>query len=491
MRVGCLFVPELPLQALLRAEPDLHGQPLAIFQGEGARARIQAVSVPARSQGVLPGMRIEEALALCPDLLLRADDEALREAAREAALDAAAAVSPRVEEAAPGLVLVDARGLGKLFGGDRGIASALLSAARKVGLEGRAALASGKRIARVAAMRGEGIEVVPPGEERAFLAPLPLSALGASPELLRTLERWGIGSAGALAALPESGLASRLGPEGVRLWRLCRGEDDEPLVPRELPQIFEEGCDLDHEIVALEGLLFLLRPALERLVDRLACRGLFCGGLFLRLLLEPAGEAILPVELAAPTRDVPTLLSLCRSILERRPPGAPVRGVRVRAEAAAGRIEQLRLFGLPTVSPDRLATVVAKVAAIVGDGRLGSPVPEDSHVHEAFSLERFDPPPPVEEDPSEAEGDRCLALRLFRPPLPAEVRMAAGVPQAIFARGVTGWVVSLSGPWRVDAGWHEQPVRRDGYDVELSDGAVYRLAHDLLLDRWFLLGRYD
>src|SRR5690606_20598098 len=130
MRVGCLFVPELPLQALLRAEPDLHGQPLAIFQGEGARARIQAVSVPARSQGVLPGMRIEEALALCPDLLLRADDEALREAAREAALDAAAAVSPRVEEAAPGLVLVDARGLGKLFGGDRGIASALLSAAR-------------------------------------------------------------------------------------------------------------------------------------------------------------------------------------------------------------------------------------------------------------------------------------------------------------------------------------------------------------------------
>src|SRR5690606_31969667 len=115
MRFGCLFVPDLPLQALLRVEPDLHGRPVAVAQGEGAR---------------------------------------------EAALDAAAAVSPRVEEVAPGLVLVDARGLGKLHGGDRGLASALLAAARRVGLEGKAGVASGKRIARIAAVRGEGIEVV-------------------------------------------------------------------------------------------------------------------------------------------------------------------------------------------------------------------------------------------------------------------------------------------------------------------------------------------
>src|SRR5690606_26083724 len=154
--------------------------------------------------------------------------------------------------------------------------------------------ASGKRIARIAAVRGEGIEVVLRGGERAFLAPLPLAALGASPALAETLARWGVGTAGAFAALPESGLASRLGPEGVRLWRLCRGRDDEPIVPRELPPIFEEGCDLDHEIVAMEGLLFLLRPALERLVERLSCRGFSCGGLTMRLSLEPAGEAILP-----------------------------------------------------------------------------------------------------------------------------------------------------------------------------------------------------
>lgn len=507
MRFGCLYVPELPWQAFLRVEPSLEGQAVAVARGEGARAEVVAVSPPARARGVRPGARLKEALALCPELILRWEEPAVQEAAREAAVDAAAAVAPKVEEVRPGLLVVDTLGLEKLHGGDRGLGSALLTAARRLGLSGRAGVASGKRIAQIAALRSEGIEVVPKGEERSFLAPLPLTALGAAPHLVETLTRWGVATAGALAALPERGLASRLGPEGLDLWRLAQGRDDEPLIPRELPLVFEEGCELDHEITAMEGLLFLLRPALERLVDRLACRGFSCGGLVMRLALEPTGEAIHPVEVAAPTRDVPTLLALCRSLLERRPPDGAVRGIRLRAEAAGGRIEQMRLFGLPTVSPDKLATVVAKVAAIVGEGRLGSPSPEDSHVHEEVRLERFDPPPAAPEAASEEEAPRLLALRLFRPPRPAEVRMAGGMPQAISARGVSGWVVSMAGPWRVDVGWHETPsgsagashaslpasapLRRDSFDVELSDGAVYRLGHDLARDQWFLLGRYD
>lgn len=490
MRVAALWIPDLPMQAFLRADPSLHGKAVAVAEGEGGRARIVGVSLPARTQGVLPGQRVKEALALCPDLLLRWDDPAVGEAAREAAIDAAAGVSPKVEEVRPGLVLAGVEGLERLHGGERGIASALLVAARKVGLEGRASVARGKKIASIAAIRGEGIEVVPEGEERAFLAPLSLAALGAGASLAETLSRWGIATAGDFASLPGSGVASRLGPEGLRLHALARGRDDEPLVPREEPEVFEEGCELDHEVVAIEGLLFLFRPALERLVERLDCRGLSCGGLTLHLALEPSGEAVLPVEVAAPTRDVPTLLALCRSLLERRPPQAPIRGLRIRAQARGGRVEQLRLFGLPTVSADRLAAAVARVAAIVGDGRLGAPAPEESHVHEAFRLEPFDPPPPPQRE-GEKEKEATLGLRLFRPPLPAEVRMSRGAPHAIRAGGVAGWVVSIAGPWRVDVGWHGTPLRRDGFDVELSDGAVYRLGRDLDSDRWFLFGRYD
>ncbi|HWV39163.1 MAG TPA: DNA polymerase Y family protein, partial [Vulgatibacter sp.] len=333
--MGCLHVPDLPLQALLRAEPTLAGVPLAVAVGEGARARVQCVSVQARTHAVRPGLSVGDALALCPQLAVQWVPPELVEAARGAVLDAAASVSPKVEELRPGVALVDARGLEGLHGGDRGVAAALVAAAVRLGLDGRASVASGKTIAAIAAVRGSGLEVIAEGRERAFLAPLSLHVLGASTRIAETLARWGIGTAGELAALPADGIGARLGEEGVRLHALACGEDGEPLSPRPPPETFEEGADFDYDLAALEGLLFVLRPALERLVDRLDCHAMACGGLALRLLLDPHGEAILPVELAAPTRDVPSLLALCRSVLERRPPGAAVRGVRVVARAAA------------------------------------------------------------------------------------------------------------------------------------------------------------
>ncbi|AKU93267.1 DNA polymerase Y family protein [Vulgatibacter incomptus] len=514
MRVGCLFVHDLPLQAILRAEPTLAGTPVAVAEGEGARARVRCVSVPAHTQGVRPGLSVGDALSLAPELVVRWTPPELFEAARAAVLDAAASVSPRVEEARPGVALIDARGLEKLHGGDRGVASALVAAASRLGLDGRASVASGKTLAQIAAVRGAGVEVVPRGGERAFLAPLSAVALGADAALAQTLARWGIATAGELAALPANGIGARLGASGVRLHRLASGVDDEPLHPLQPPERFEEGADFDFELAAVEGLLFVIRPALERLVDRLDCHAMACGSVQLRLLLDPSGEAILPVELAAPTRDVPSLLALCRSILERRPPGAAVRGVRVIAVPAAARHEQLRLFGRPTVAPEKLATALAKVAAIVGDDRVGTPALADSHVNDSFTMSRFDPPPPPDELPRSTGGSRAGAgrdvslaaeppsrygeddghvgsLRLFRPALVAEVREARGGPQALRAGAIAGWVVTCAGPWRLDVGWHETPTCRDAFDVELSDGAVYRLARDFTTGEWSLVGRYD
>ncbi len=499
--IGCLYVHDLPLQALLRVEPGLAGAAVAVAVGEGARARILCVSVPAYTQGVKPGISVGDALSLAPQLVLRWVPPEMVEAARAAVLDAAASVSPRVEELRPGVALVDAAGLQKLHGSERGVASALVVAAERLGLEGRAAVASGKKLATIAAMRGSGIEVIARGRERAFLAPLPLAALGASPKLAETLGRWGIGAAGELAGLPADGIGARLGEEGVRLHRLACGVDEEPLAPRHPPEIFEEGADFDYELSAIEGLIFVLRPALERLVDRLDCHSMACGGITLRLLLDPAGEAILPVELAAPTREVSALISLCRSVIERRPPGAAVRGLRVAATPAAARHEQLRLFGRPTVAPEKLATALAKVAAIVGDDRMGRPILSDSHLADSHAMGRYDPPPPPDElRAAVREGEAryethdpggLAALRLFRPPLEAEVKEGSEGPRMLRAGAIAGWVVSCAGPWRLDVGWHEKAVCRDAFDVELSDGAVYRLAQDSSTGAWTLLGRYD
>lgn len=496
MRLGCLVVPDLALQALRRAQPELGDAAYAVARGEGAQARIQSASTRARAQGVRPGQALSEALGYCPELAIRWLEPALLEDARAAVVDAAYRVSPRVELAerhGAAVAWIDAEGLDSLWGGDRGTASALVASAHRVGFGARASVGPGKRLSQLAAERGEGITVVGAEEGRAFVAGLPLAAVTDDPSLRETLARWGLRTAGELAALPADGVGARLGRAGALLHRLCSGEDPAPLEPLPQPERFEEGCHLDYVLVALEGLLFLLRPALERLVERLDCRGLACGALSLHLALDPSGEAVLPVGLAAPTREVGAMLALCRAAVEKRPPGAAVRGMRLVAEPARVRSQQLGLWDLPTAAPMKLMAAVAQVAAIVGPERVGCAELPDSHLPESYREAPFaprDPPARLPGEPAPAVPPPVAALRLFRPPLPADVRYGPRGPEALSAAGVNGWVVSWAGPFRLDVGWHEARVRRDAFDVELSDGAVYRLARDGA-GAFSVVGRYD
>jgi protein ImuB len=143
------------------------------------------------------------------------------------------------------------------------------------------------------------------------------------------------------------------------------------------------------------------------------------------------------------------------------------------------------------VAPEKLATAVARVAAIVGEGRVGRPVLPDSHAPESFTLGRFDPPAPPDDPVPATRTAGTSVLRVYRPPLDAEVRVGPSGPQAVRASGVSGWIVSCAGPWRLDTCWHDAPLRRDAFDVELSDGAAYRLLQDLVTGRWSVVGRYD
>jgi protein ImuB len=160
MRVACLWIPELPLVAVLRAEPALVAEKLAVVQapeGEaqeasaGLSSRLRILGATRAAEGVRAGQTLAEARALCPELRVRAASPERMRAAAQAALDAAASVSPRLEEAAPGLVFLDVEGLGTLVGDDRAVAHALLRAGERVGLCAAVGLAEGKVAAQLAA----------------------------------------------------------------------------------------------------------------------------------------------------------------------------------------------------------------------------------------------------------------------------------------------------------------------------------------------------
>src|SRR5256885_22778 len=196
MRVACLVVPDLSLVAALRAQPHLARAPLAIVQaGSDLGGRALVVAATPAASCVAPGMTLAEARSLCPELVAQPDSPERVRAAAQAAVEAASAVSPRVEEAAPGLVHVDVCGLGSLFGDERGIARALVSSAERVGLCAAVGIAEGKSVALLAAraaladveleaspngVRGGAFRVVPREEQAAFLADLPLFALASS-----------------------------------------------------------------------------------------------------------------------------------------------------------------------------------------------------------------------------------------------------------------------------------------------------------------------
>ena len=504
-RIACIHLPLFPLAARLRSEPELLREALVVVEGSGNAARVVAATRLARGAGIRPGLTLPQARALCPKLVARPRDEECERAAQEALLEVAESFSPRVEDAGEGEAFLDVEGIERHFKGESpelDLGRSLIAAAEKAGLPARVGIASSKLAARVAAGLPDSPVVVRDGEEASFLAPLPLARLAPEVEMAGILESWGIRSVGELAKLPKERVASRLGRLGRELHATARGLDPRPLIPREPPPVFSEGMNLEWPLVSLEPFLFVGRTALERLCQRLESQGLACTRLSLDLRLEPDGNQTRSIDLPAPTRDAKTLLTLIRLDLEARPPGAPVAGFTFSAHPDRPREAQLSLYGPAALSPDRLATTLARLFALLGPDRVGSPRPVDGHRPERFELVEFAPPPPPEVRREPRAGRGLLAVRVLRPPIRLEVLTEEEErPVEVHGQGdeesekrprVEGRVKVASGPWGLEEGWWtEEPAGRDYWDVELATGGIYRLYRDRASGEWFADGIYD
>jgi protein ImuB len=549
MPIACLFVPLFPLAARLRSEPELKDEAVAVCEGNGSAARVVAATRKARRAGIEPGMTLPQARAILPKLVARGRDRACERAAGEALVEVAESFSPRVEDEGEGVVYFEFRisdfGFKTTHSkSDIEVARDILRAAEKALLPARVGVAASKLAARIAAGLPDTPTVVPAGEERRFLAPLPLGRLAPALEIAATLDRWGLHTIGDLAKLPEGEVAGRRGETGRALHATARGIDPRPLEPHLPPPVFTEGMDLEWPLASLEPFLFVGHAALERLVRRLEAQALACTRLEVALKLDPDGHDARSIALPAPTRDVKTLLTLVRLELEARPPGAAVAGFSFTAHPDAPRRAQLTLFGPAALSPDRLATTIARLAALLGADRVGSPRAVDGHRPERVTLTGYAPPPPPHVRLAPREGRGLLAVRVLRPPVEIEVILQEagggrqetanipsqgagereGSPLATWSAGrgqgprlaqraagggegrpvsmktlapdaappIAGSVRVAAGPWSLEDGWWtDAPADRDYWDVELSDGGLYRIYRDRAADKWFADGVYD
>lgn len=496
--------------------------------------------------------------------------------------------SPRVETARDDLVVLDARGLTRLFGDPQALAFGLARAGLARGWRARVAVASTRTAAMLLALGRPGVTVVPAGQEAAALAGLPLELLaeldavgdistdgtparegrrGVGPirprlrgrvsparhdraasvpdrtnggeergqvsarvsgesdrtlsppaarpgpaagalALLQTLSSWGLRTLGDLAALPADELAARLGEAGSRWHRLARGLDDRPLVGDAEEPRFEASLDLDWPIEGLEPLSFVLGRLFDALAAALARAAQGAVEIETRLDLVTRRAHVRALHLPAPMADPRVLRTLVLLDLEAHPPPAAIDRVTVKLEPAPARAVQYSLLARPLPAPDRLATLLARLGALVGEGRVGAPVLVDSHRPGAFALAPFAPSAAcagggtrgragcghepcrsrggrvepggalaarhgrgeggtqrdVLHEPSALAGDvlaedrgrPAAVLRRFRRPVAARVAVEAGRPVRLVAdrAGLAGGrIVACAGPWRTSGAW--------------------------------------
>jgi len=517
---ACLFVPDFPVQAVVRLEPELQGKPVAILAGAPPLTKVFALNREARNLGVETAMTKVQAEAF-QGIVWRWRSPSQEATAYAALLDCAWTISPRVEDGTKRVeqdfsdtAVLDLAGCEKLFGSPEKIAHDLRRVASEVGFEASVAVAGNPLTAVCAAQGFAGITVIPRGEESVRIGTLSLEALRIPLEFVETLKRWGIRTCAEFAALPEISIVERLGQEGLQWSRLARGADDHQLIPKEFPSEFEERMDLDSPVDLLEPLLFVLNRLLEQLCARLHMHILAIGEIKVTLTLERNGSRnkeplthIRTLRLPVPARDSKLLLKLLRLDLERHPPFLPVTAVRILTVPLKARSQQLGLFLPLSPDPERLEITLARIQSTVGENRVGAPALLDTHSPNAFQQNRF-VLPEIQEKRSATEKQTTAAMRIYRPPLPATVEFQEGKPTYLGCEGARRRILAFAGPWRTKGDWWSETAwARDEWDIEVrmlrpkvqpepsreseEETALYRVYKDLRAKRWFVEGIYD
>ena len=267
--IACLNIQAFSLRAALRSRPELLRGPVALAPSPGSRPLLGACTAAAAGAGVRPGMRLSEALATCPDLVLAEQDPAAAEEEWERILRRLEGAGLAVEPVEPGCAYFETKGIERLAGG---VNAALRRALDAVGPEWEPRMGvSTRRFAALAAASvapvGRAL-VVDDAETELFLEPLPLHLLPLSSERREELAALGVKQLGELARLSGGAVHDRMGREGAEAWRLARGEDDGRVEARRPPAEIAETLEFPEPVANELTLARAFSALLERLLAR-------------------------------------------------------------------------------------------------------------------------------------------------------------------------------------------------------------------------------
>jgi protein ImuB len=486
-----LHLPDYVLESLrARDGAAVSGEragPTAVVDRDEAGRVIRACDAAAMAAGIAPGMSMNSALALCPDLRLQARDAGAERALLERVARLAADFTPRVALEQPDGVLLEVRGSLRLFGGVRALIARLRASLCSAGVGVRIALAPTPlgalwfaRAGVEVALRGwEGL----PGR----LAPLSIACARWPEQSVELLGTMGVRTLGDCLRLPREGLARRLGPALLRTLDRATGRAADPrtrFVPREQ---FVTRRDLEPEIADTGGLGGAIEPLLGELCGALQARGQGVSAIELRFIHRDLPATRLRLRFAEPVSRVERMSGLLGERLARTDLPAPVRAVRLRSgpplqvhEATA------EIFVRERRNAAGALQLVERLRARLGESAVhGLCVVPEHRPEKNGDILLFSHAPPAPRQAAARKKGECP--HFFRPLwLLAEPEPLDGGE----APHYEGRLEIEEGPERIESGWWDGgDVRRDYYVARTPAGVrVWVFRERRPAGRWFLHG---
>src|SRR5881409_2748095 len=313
-------------------------------------------------------------------------------------------------------------------------------------------------------------------------------------EIFAILHKWGIHTLGQLAALDKQQLGARLGPEAVRMWERANGQSERLLKLVRPSESFEESFEFENEIETAEPLLFILRRFLEQLAVRL--RAIYLIAKELTLQITFANEQVYErvFKIPEPTNDVDLLFRMLQTHLENFKSEHPIVAVALSAQPIKPAREQFGLFETTLRDPSQLSETLARLTALLGAERVGTPFLQETHRPDAFRLEPFtwavESAVPSGESSHALRTAHATAVRRFRPAVAASVLLDADRAAHVRSADIQGNVIEQRGPYLISGNWwDEKSWARAEWDLHTENGEVVRV-HEAERT-WKIDGVYD
>ncbi|MCA9054682.1 MAG: DNA polymerase Y family protein [Planctomycetaceae bacterium] len=509
----CLWFPNWPIQLQQVAEPEFRNRPLILTGTDRGREVVGACCRLAARCGVHPGLPVAEARTLLADRRHRASDACIQAGNSERDRDqlrrlawSCESFSPLVgieEREHPSSLLMEITGCGPCFGGEESLARQLQAVMAERGFQTRLGVADtigvAWGVAHYARMRHP--VVIIPANEQQVLHSLPIEALRLSAEVVHKFHTLDVRRVSQLLALPRKSLPSRFGRELVLRIDQALGAALELIVPERRPEPVVETWSSEFPIPATQALDVVVTKLLNRIVSRLSERQERIVGLCWQFRTEDRQSFDLALTLIRPSRDERHLLELLRLQCERT--ALPDGINRVRVEVTAFRpqsIEVQSLWGDNQEQNERDAVaLIERLASRLGEDAVLRPrlcpeqQPELAFRYESAIRSRTvvrGGTPPVD------DGHCRLSRPIWLKQRPVPVDVLSIIPDGPPCRLSWGReshdVAQAWGPERITTGWWRgNQVRRDYYQVELTDGRRLWVFRDWSRKRWFLHAAFD